>query len=804
MTMDMSGVEPQLRDIDGDQRAGNDARFEPTHEEICAEVAKIDAPTGGEPDWRRVLELAQSLLADQSKDLLIASYAAHAAYQATGLRGLAEQLWVLTELTDRFWDEAFPARKRMRARANALEWFIERTAPLLNEHEASQSEYGAVRALSDLSGRIRAIVAERYAEHAPSVRPLIDAIARLEMSLPVVQEEASAAGEPTSDNAARNEGASEVQPALTESESAAKDTRQPAERPSPVLQPESDEADGESSDSPTAALLHDLAELLHPLGGDAQTGADWRYEPDYEAIQAEIAKLESPLGAPPDWALVRTGAEHILRTASKDIVLACQLAAAYYELDQIGGLARGLILVAEVLDRFWDGAFPAKKRVRARVGAVDWLLERTTGLAEFNPKAADRMDILALEAASDRLISVCREYFDSPSPNTRPLRDSVQRLLLSLPKEQPPEPASPPPEHAMLRATADERPATESDKAPDPPAPKPETDASKAATPAVDKSSVQSSAELPPVHAAALANPEDLTQFLKGTGESLVKAGRELFKASSAIADGYRLTRLGLYLHLNQAPPTQSGNETMVPPPPEDFVKRLEAMANAGNWAALVEEAESSLPRMRFWVDLHRYVATALLNLGDSHRDAYQAVLLEVGHWLERMPGASSLSFKGGMPFASASTVDWIQSTVRKESSGLEVSPSVTTTVPGFDLSEMRRLIAQGKFDEATNELAAAEQTSSNRLERLEIRAAYAEALIASKTAVAEGIFRALSDECERYGIDDLHPKLAANCYSGWYKSLQAMAKSGGTRAGDPETAFRRLCAVDPAAAIKL
>ena len=120
-----------------------------------------------------------------------------------------------------------------------------------------------------------------------------------------------------------------------------------------------------------------------------------------------------------------------------------------------------------------------------------------------------------------------------------------------------------------------------------------------------------------------------------------------------------------------------------------------------------------------------------------------------------------------------------------------------------MDLSEARALVAKGKLEDAVAAFESAANATENRLHRFEARLACAEALSGSKPNVAEGIFRALADEADRYRIDDWHPKLAAACYSGWYKSLLTLGKGGKPIPTDLDAAFRRLCAVDALAALK-
>ena len=48
-------------------------------------------------------------------------------------------------------------------------------------------------------------------------------------------------------------------------------------------------------------------------GGAGGAGVDIRYDPQFEALQREIAKLEAPEGVPPDWKLVERETTQLTR-----------------------------------------------------------------------------------------------------------------------------------------------------------------------------------------------------------------------------------------------------------------------------------------------------------------------------------------------------------------------------------------------------------------------------------------------------------------------------------------------------------
>ena len=61
---------------------------------------------------------------------------------------------------------------------------------------------------------------------------------------------------------------------------------------------------------------------LEPVSDAQPTGTSAKFDPAYEMVSKEIAKLESPLGAPVDWILVVEKGTEFLRTKSKDLLIA--------------------------------------------------------------------------------------------------------------------------------------------------------------------------------------------------------------------------------------------------------------------------------------------------------------------------------------------------------------------------------------------------------------------------------------------------------------------------------------------------
>jgi len=108
----------------------------------------------------------------------------------------------------------------------------------------------------------------------------------------------------------------------------------------------------------------DIAALAAPLGDAAPCGENLEYDPLFLALEeAASGKPEVQYGStitpatPPDWPAVRHAALQLMQR-SRDLRLAVPLARALLGLRGAGGLADGLGLLAELLERHWDGVHP--------------------------------------------------------------------------------------------------------------------------------------------------------------------------------------------------------------------------------------------------------------------------------------------------------------------------------------------------------------------------------------------------------------------------------------------------------------
>jgi len=121
----------------------------------------------------------------------------------------------------------------------------------------------------------------------------------------------------------------------------------------------------------------DFEALLLPISSETPGGVEPRETSQYEVVFAEIECLTSlSAGRQPDWLKIEVQSTELLKTISKDFMVASWLSAAWIEKSGIDGLSAGLGLFAGFLKTYWQTGFPPLKRIRGRRNALIWWTDR--------------------------------------------------------------------------------------------------------------------------------------------------------------------------------------------------------------------------------------------------------------------------------------------------------------------------------------------------------------------------------------------------------------------------------------------
>ena len=523
---------------------------------------------------------------------------------------------------------------------------------------------------------------------------------------------------------------------------------------------------------PTAAELAPRAKpYLDPIPGAAPTGKDARQEPAYEEVTREIEKLSALTGAKVAWPTVVEKGSEILKGFSKDLRIATFVAFGLYNAEGLDGLATGAITVAEMMEAYWPTMFPDAARIKGRVGALKWLLDRMTEtLPARQVSAKDKAALESLQVAMKRLSEVARAKFGGDCPGFGPTLEAVERLKASVPAEAP-KPAPPPP-----APTPSEAPAQAAPAAPPP--------AAVAAAP------------------APAGDPAKAVEFLRQVGTSLIDTSAVLRKANAGDPVSYRILRVGCWLHMVKAPDAPGG-KTQIPALAPDVRARLEKLASESSWAELLDQSESTLPKARFLLDLHRYTALALNAMG--HTPARQALMAEVATLLRRMPEVADLKAVDGSPLCAPETRAWLSQEVLPKGGGAGPAMPMAASAPADGkadewVAEARKLLSTGKAADALALGSKRAASAPGGRARFQARLELANLCAASgQKALARTLYEALDQECVSRQLDEWDPALSAACLEG----LLTLTRGKDMTPADLASRSRRLAVLDPVAALR-
>jgi type VI secretion system protein VasJ len=272
----------------------------------------------------------------------------------------------------------------------------------------------------------------------------------------------------------------------------------------------------------------------------------------------------------------------------------------------------------------------------------------------------------------------------------------------------------------------------------------------------------------------------------------------------------YRFRRLALWSKVAAPPPANEGR-TQLPPPAPQVHQALEELKSAESWLALVNTAEPKLSQFRFWVDINRYVAEALLNLGEPYQRAQDAVCQETAILMQRIPELVELQFSDGMPFADGATRQWLQTiSIGSDAIALE-APTAEAGNAGGNVSDplaeavdkAQSLIKKKKLVEAVSLLQDQLPQLRSGYEKLKWRMALCHTLVASKRIdLARPHLDLILKDMAHHDLEQWDPALALQAYklvwSGFKRQTQKALQQ------QAEEIIGRIAQLDPTEALRL
>jgi type VI secretion system protein VasJ len=394
----------------------------------------------------------------------------------------------------------------------------------------------------------------------------------------------------------------------------------------------------------------DLSQVgRQPISTDKPTGSDVRYDPAFDELQTEVDKLTSPaLAGSVNWEKVCRFASDILMNKSKDLLVASYLAVELIHTRRSDGFTMGITLFDDLCERFWDDLFPSRIRMRGRVRAVEWMLERcNSSLRQMQDLSFPPAQVSIIKEKLGKLEIFLGEKLEK-APSFTALNEYFGELAGLLEEA--------PPHEALLQPEMESR-----------------EEKTQTAHYPVQESEQETTPKTP-------AFSQEATTMASEALKMIREASFCLRQQDPTSPQAYRLARKAAWYAVEDLPPASNGR-TRIPPPTSLEKKLLFDLRNNGDAEALLKAAEARLPQYIFWMDLNRFAADSLSRLGNRYEKAYDAVCQETAFLLHRLPGLEDLCFSDGTPFAVPETRQWLQG-IALGSGGRRDTASGTTSSP--------------------------------------------------------------------------------------------------------------------------
>jgi type VI secretion system protein VasJ len=291
--------------------------------------------------------------------------------------------------------------------------------------------------------------------------------------------------------------------------------------------------------------------------------------------------------------------------------------------------------------------------------------------------------------------------------------------------------------------------------------------------------------------------------------EAIVGVAGFLREQTPANPISYRLDRVARWDAV-VAEPSNEGGKTFLEDPATHRLTYMNSLVDSKDWKTLLQTAEDAFTEspLHFWLDLQRFVATALDGLGEEYEGAKQTVLLETAVLLKRVRSLSQLAFRSGTPFANPKTRFWLEDTVAPV---LASDSGNASAVNDERLSEQieaaKRLGADGKLSEAIGLLQDGLQQEGTRRGRFLRRLGMANVCMqASKPTIACPILESLEAEIDTLALNEWEPALALEVWSQLHQCYGLLlAGDSGSQEPTREKAqrvFGKICEIDASRAL--
>jgi type VI secretion system protein VasJ len=476
-----------------------------------------------------------------------------------------------------------------------------------------------------------------------------------------------------------------------------------------------------------ASLLEDL---LKPISDGTFCGEDASYESEYETARAEADKISEN-----NFALMADCSKKLLTKKSKDMRSLGYLVLGTAMSDGLTSFGEAVQAYCKLATEHWNDIHP--KRATARANALKWLnLERNVGLLTGLNGGGDYE---TLKKASED-ISAFQTFIDGKFPEGPPTFGSFAKVVR---------------EHAQKNKPVEK-----------PPEPTAAEAAAQAAT--------QAAASAGP---AKIASADDAFMAVQNASYFLLEQNR-------ATPIAYRFNRMLKWSGMSELPPSDNGR-TAIPVPPPHVLEIFRGQFEQKQWPSLIASGEDTFAGegLVFWLDLQRYICTALNASGGDYAPCAKAILIELALLLKTVPDLPTLQFDDGTPFADSMTKEWIQNEVISAlgggGGGAGLAPIKKKGDVGEEQKQAEALLSEGKLEQAMMVLRVGLANDSSQKNNFDRKLIMAELCFkGNKAQISKALLEDLTAVIERNGLAQWDVDLCVSVYHLAQKVYLSLAES--------------------------
>lgn len=500
--------------------------------------------------------------------------------------------------------------------------------------------------------------------------------------------------------------------------------------------------------------------LLKPVDGfSLPQGEDIRYEPEFEQVEGEIAKLTSMhKDQKTDWKLVESLSNQLVTSRSKDIRLVCWHLVAVRKNQGLVTLPFIFTILTRFLQTYWTQCYPGK--IKIKLAAISWL--HTQLDADFIPFAeqADDDALQSMIASLDEADALYGELLGDDAPHLAPKRQQISDVRRRKSMDKP----------AVSQPVAELGSTLVS-----------------ASTPSLTQSAPPSLATL-----TSMGNDADVQRMIRGVQDQTRLLIQQFLGKDIADPRAYLLVRSCAWLQIAAMPVADANGLTRLKPLTANKLQDYQQRRQAKEYSQLLPELEISITKAPFWLDGHFWSAEALDALGFPFLAAQVKTILQA--FLQKYPNLLQYSFDDGSPFASEETKQWLDSTP------VSASVDIPATIPNLSMEEQPWTIALKNAEEAVRQSTTALKSQMQLLQNSASTAPsrreqcmWLLGLVSlcqqqQRHDIALAVLEQLADMVDRYQLAEWEPALATQILQRW---LQSLEKSGAKQYQEKITAIK-------------